>query len=78
MPGPVPPFAAPAARIAIGVTLAQDDDQGTYLAARGRGKKRKRRQARIGAPNGPLTVSAGWPAAERSAHALRIDDHGPG
>jgi hypothetical protein len=43
----------------IGATLAQADDQGTYLAASRRGRKRERRQARFGSPDAALTVSAG-------------------
>jgi hypothetical protein len=58
----------------------QDDDQGTYLAARRRGRKRKRRQARIGMPDAALTVSAGMAGryAIRAPCASMImgrDDH---
>jgi hypothetical protein len=67
-----------AAQIPIGATLAQADDQGTYLAARRRGRKRKRRQARIGTPDAALTASAGMAGRYAIARTLRIDDHGPG
>jgi hypothetical protein len=45
--------------------LRRDDhlsEEGTYLVARIRGRKRKRRQARIGAPDGALTPSTGLAA----------------
>jgi hypothetical protein len=55
--------------------LRRDDhlsEEGTYLVARIRGRKRKRRQARIGAPDAALTPSAGLAAISELCDRLGV------
>jgi hypothetical protein len=55
--------------------LLRDDllsEEGTYLVARIRGRKRKRRQARIGAPDAALTPSAGLAAVSELCDRLGV------
>jgi hypothetical protein len=55
--------------------LRRDDhlsEEGTYLVARIRGRKRKRRQARIGAPDAALTPNAGLAAVSELCDRLGV------
>jgi hypothetical protein len=55
--------------------LRSDDhlsEEGTYLVARIRGRKRKRRQARIGAPDAPLTPNGGMAAVSELCDRLGV------
>jgi hypothetical protein len=55
--------------------LRRDDhlsEEGTYLVARIRGRKRKRRQARVGAPDAALTPSAGLAAVSELCDRLGV------
>src|ERR1017187_182691 len=66
----------------IGAALTWDDDhcesddhlseEGTYLVDRIRGRKRKRRQARIGAPDAALTPNAGLTAVSELCDRLGV------
>ncbi|HEX9358419.1 MAG TPA: hypothetical protein VF933_31975 [Streptosporangiaceae bacterium] len=47
-------------------------EEGTYLVARIRGRKRKRRQARVGAPDAALTPSAGLAAVSELCDRLGV------
>ena len=47
-------------------------EEGTYLVARIRGRKRRRRQARIGAPDAALTPNAGLAAVSELCERLGV------
>jgi len=66
----------------IGAALAWDDDrcevtvisggEGTYLVDTIRGRRRTRRQARVGAPDAALTANAGMPAVSELCGRLGV------
>src|SRR5260370_38927034 len=68
--------------MSIGAALAWDDDlcevtiissgEDTYLVTRIRGRRRTRRQARVGAPDAALTANAGMAAVSELCGRLEV------